>query len=130
MLGTSRRSKPCSTQHEVDELIVTDSDFNDRELVEIVEQAHRRGVKVRVAPTATELLIERRGEYVPGQGVPLFELRPPVFAGADWVVKRGFDLVVSVIVVVVGLADLAADRARDQARLARARSSTATGESV
>ena len=48
-------------------------------------------------PAATELLIERRGEYVPGQGVPLFELRPPVFAGADWVVKRGFDQVVSAI---------------------------------
>ena len=30
----------------------------------------------------------QRGEYVPGQGVPLFELRPPVFAGTDWVVKR------------------------------------------
>jgi exopolysaccharide biosynthesis polyprenyl glycosylphosphotransferase len=90
-------------EHSVDELIVTDSDFSDRELVEIVEQAHRRGVKVRVAPRATELLIERRGEYVPGQGIPLFELRPPVFAGADWVVKRGFDLVVSAIVAVVGL---------------------------
>ena len=90
-------------QREVDELIVTDSDFSDRELVEIVEQAHRRGVKVRVAPRATELLIERRGEYVPGQGVPLFELRPPVFAGADWVVKRGFDLVVSALVAIVGV---------------------------
>src|SRR4029450_5562941 len=86
-----------------DELIVTDSDFSDRELVDIVEQAHRRGVKVRVAPRATELLIERRGEYVPGQGVPLFELRPPVFAGADWVVKRGFDLVVSALIAIVGV---------------------------
>jgi exopolysaccharide biosynthesis polyprenyl glycosylphosphotransferase len=89
--------------YDVDELIVTDSDFNDRELVEIVEHAHRRGVKVRVAPRATELLIERRGEYVPGQGLPLFELRPPVFVGADWFVKRGFDLTVSFIVAVVGL---------------------------
>jgi len=88
--------------HQVDELIVTDSDFSDRELMEIVEQAHRRGVKVRVVPRATELLIERRGEYVPGQGVPLFELRPPVFVGADWLVKRGFDLVVSALVAIVG----------------------------
>jgi exopolysaccharide biosynthesis polyprenyl glycosylphosphotransferase len=87
----------------VDELIVIDSDFNDRELVEIVEQAHRQGVKVRVAPRATELLIERRGEYVPGQGVPLFELRPPVFVGADWVAKRGFDLTVSALVTLLGL---------------------------
>jgi len=61
-----------------------------------------RGVKVRVAPRTTELLIER-GEYVPGQGVPLFELRPPVFAGADWATKRIFDIVVGALIVVVGL---------------------------
>src|SRR6185503_16915147 len=71
-------------------------------LVEIVEQAHRRGVKVRVAPRATELLIERRGEYVPGQGILLFELRLPVFVGADWVIKRGFDLSVSALIAIVG----------------------------
>jgi exopolysaccharide biosynthesis polyprenyl glycosylphosphotransferase len=100
--GLSSLSTVLAT-HGVDELIVTDSDFDDRGLVEIVEQAHRRGVKVRVAPRATELLIERRGEYVPGQGIPLFELRPPVFVGADWVVKRGFDLVVSALVAIVGL---------------------------
>jgi exopolysaccharide biosynthesis polyprenyl glycosylphosphotransferase len=103
VLGDLSSIQAVLTQHDADELIVTDSDFNDRALVEIVEQAHRRGVKVRIAPTATELLIERRGEYVPGQGIPLFELRPPVFVGADWFVKRGFDLAVSVIVAVVGL---------------------------
>ena len=42
-----------------------------------------RGVRVRIAPKTTELLLQR-GEYVPGQGVPLFELRPPVLAGTDW----------------------------------------------
>ncbi len=88
---------------DVNELIVTDSDFSDRQLVEVVEEAHRRGVKVRVAPRATELLVERRGEYVPGEGVPLFELRPPVFAGTDWLEKRAFDIVVSAAIVVVGL---------------------------
>jgi exopolysaccharide biosynthesis polyprenyl glycosylphosphotransferase len=103
VLGNLSSLPAVLAQREVDELIVTDSDFNDRELVEIVEQAHRRGVKVRVAPRATELLIERRGEYVPGQGVPLFELRPPVFVGADWVVKRGFDQVVSTVIAIAGL---------------------------
>jgi exopolysaccharide biosynthesis polyprenyl glycosylphosphotransferase len=88
--------------HNVNELIVTDSDVSERQLVDIVEHAHRQGVKVRVAPRATELLVERRGEYVPGEGVPLFELRPPVFAGTDWVVKRAFDLTVSTFVAVIG----------------------------
>jgi exopolysaccharide biosynthesis polyprenyl glycosylphosphotransferase len=40
---------------------------------------------------------------VPGQGVPLFELRPPAFASAQWVAKRAFDLTVSAIVVLLGL---------------------------
>jgi lipopolysaccharide/colanic/teichoic acid biosynthesis glycosyltransferase len=40
---------------------------------------------------------------VPGQGVPLFELRPPIFAGAQWATKRTFDLVVGSLIVVVGL---------------------------
>src|SRR5262249_4040460 len=53
------------------------------------------------APRTTELL-QQRAEYVPGQGLPLFELRPPVFAGTDWAVKRTFDVAVSVAVIVVG----------------------------
>jgi exopolysaccharide biosynthesis polyprenyl glycosylphosphotransferase len=86
----------------LDELLVADAGLDDARLLEIVEAAHRRGVKVRVAPRTTELLIER-GEYVPGQGVPLFELRPPIFAGTDWATKRTFDIVVGALIVVVGL---------------------------
>ena len=71
-------------------------------MLEIVETAHRGGVRVRIAPKTTELLLQR-GEYVPGQGVPLFELQPPVLAGTDWALKRAFDLVVSLLVVVLGL---------------------------
>ncbi len=90
------------SRQRLDELIVADAGLAERELLEIVEAAHRRGVKVRVAPRTTELLVER-GEYVPGQAVPLFELRPPIFAGGDWLLKRGFDLLVSAAIVVVGL---------------------------
>jgi exopolysaccharide biosynthesis polyprenyl glycosylphosphotransferase len=86
----------------VDELIVTDSDLSEQELLEVVEEAHRRAVKVRVAPKTTELLVQR-GEYVAGQGMPLFELRPPVFAGTDWALKRAFDVAVSVALLAIGL---------------------------
>jgi lipopolysaccharide/colanic/teichoic acid biosynthesis glycosyltransferase len=55
-----------------------------------------------VAPKTAEILTQQ-AEYVPGQAVPLFELRPPVFAGVDWALKRTFDLVVASLVVVVGL---------------------------
>ena len=43
-----------------------------------------------------EILIDR-AEFVPGQTVPLFKLRPPVFQGIDFAMKRTFDLVVSTV---------------------------------
>ena len=101
-LGSFERLRSVLAEHPADELIVTDSDYSERELLQIVEHAHRSGVKVRIAPKTTELLVQR-GEYVPGQGVPLFELRPPVFAGTDWAVKRTFDLAVSSLILVAGL---------------------------
>jgi len=86
-------------EQDVHELIVTDGGFTERELFELVEEAHRFGVKVKIAPRTTELLMQR-AEYVPGEGPPLFELRPPALAGWEWALKRGFDIVVSSFVVV------------------------------
>src|SRR6202008_533212 len=80
---------------------VADSGLPDGRLLEIVEAAHRRGVKVRVAPRTTGRLIER-GEYVSGWGGAVFELRPPIFAGTDWATKRAFDLLVGALIVIVG----------------------------
>ena len=57
---------------------------------------------MRIAPTTAELL-RQRAEYVAGQGVPLFELRPPVFAGLDWAIKRAFDVVVSGLLILIAL---------------------------
>jgi exopolysaccharide biosynthesis polyprenyl glycosylphosphotransferase len=102
LLGQVDDLRTILEQHPSDEVIVTDSDYSDRQLLQMVDAAHRSGVKVRIAPKTTELLVQR-GEYVPGQGLPLFELRPPVFAGADWVTKRAFDVLVSGLVVVLGL---------------------------
>lgn len=102
VLGNLKALPRVLATHRVDEVILADSEFGERELLETVEQAHRRGVKVRIAPKTTELLVQR-ADYVPGQSVPLFEVRSPVFAGGEWVLKRTFDIVVSAIVLVVGL---------------------------
>jgi exopolysaccharide biosynthesis polyprenyl glycosylphosphotransferase len=100
LLGSVDELPDILDSERIDELIVTSSDYDEEQLLEIVGEAHSRGVKVRIAPTTTELLVQR-AQYVPGQGVPLFELRPPAFAGVDWAVKRTFDLVVSVALVVL-----------------------------
>src|SRR4051812_24871768 len=86
--------------HRVQEVIIADPDFPQERAVELVDTCHQRGVTVRVAPSTMEILVQR-AEFVRGSSVPLFELRPPVFDGFDYVVKRTFDLVVSMFLLVV-----------------------------
>jgi exopolysaccharide biosynthesis polyprenyl glycosylphosphotransferase len=99
-IGTGPEVEQTLLATTLDELIVADEGIPDARLLEIVEAAHRRGVKVRLAPRTTQLVVER-GEYVPGQGVPLFELRPPMFAGTQWLLKRTFDVVVAGVLAVL-----------------------------
>ncbi len=84
----------------VQEVIIADPDFPQELCVELVDQCHRRAVHVRIAPSTMEILVQR-AEFVPGAAVPLFELRPPVFEGLDYVVKRTFDVVAALALIVV-----------------------------
>jgi exopolysaccharide biosynthesis polyprenyl glycosylphosphotransferase len=91
-LGSLADLERVLTGERVEEVIIADPDFPQGEAVELVDRCHRRGVRVRIAPSTMEILI-RRAEFVPGESVPLFELKPPVFEGIDFVLKRAFDLV-------------------------------------
>ena len=84
----------------VQEVIIADPDFPQDKAVELVDMCHQRGVTVQVAPSTMEILIDR-AEFAPGHTVPLFTLRPPVFEGVDYAVKRTFDLVVSSVSLVL-----------------------------
>ncbi len=64
-----------------------------------MDACHQRGVRVRIAPSTMEILVHR-AEFVPGSAVPLFELRPPVFEGFDYAVKRAFDVVGSLVLLI------------------------------
>jgi exopolysaccharide biosynthesis polyprenyl glycosylphosphotransferase len=91
-LGTMERLGEVVSEHRVEEVIIADPDFPQVDAVELVDQCHQRGVRVRVAPSTMEILIHR-AEFVPGESVPLFELKPPVFEGVDFALKRTFDAV-------------------------------------
>ena len=86
--------------HAIDEVIIADPDFPQVEAVELVDQCHQRGVRVRVAPSTMEILVHR-AEFLPGETVPLFELKPPVFEGIDFALKRTFDVVAATLLLVV-----------------------------
>jgi hypothetical protein len=62
-------------------VIIADPDFPQDAAVELVDQCHRRGIRVRLAPSTMEILIHR-AEFIPGQSVPLFELGPPASRGS------------------------------------------------
>ncbi len=87
-------------EHGVQEVIIADPDFPQDICVELVDQCHQRGVNVRIAPSTMEILVQR-AEFVPGGTVPLFELRPPVFAGFDYVLKRSFDFSVAIVLTLL-----------------------------
>jgi exopolysaccharide biosynthesis polyprenyl glycosylphosphotransferase len=78
----------------IDEVIIADPDFPQERAVDLVDRCHQRGVTVHVAPSTMEILIDR-AVFVPGESVPLFTLRPPVFEGLQYAAKRTFDLLLS-----------------------------------
>jgi len=93
-LGRLENLPEILTTSRVQEVIIADPDFPQEQAVELVDICHQHGVGVQVAPTTMEILIDR-AEFVPGQTVPLFRLRAPVYDGIDYALKRSFDLVVA-----------------------------------
>jgi exopolysaccharide biosynthesis polyprenyl glycosylphosphotransferase len=84
----------------VQEVVLADPDFPQPEAIDLVAHCHRRGVMVHVAPSTMDVLIDR-AQFVPGQSVPLFTLRPPVFEGIDYALKRAVDLSLSTVALIV-----------------------------
>ena len=99
-LGSLEDLEEVLGRERIDEVIIADPDFPQVEAVELIDQCHQRGVRVRLAPSTMEILIHR-AEFVPGQSVPLFELGPPVFEGVDFALKRAFDLLGATILLVL-----------------------------
>jgi exopolysaccharide biosynthesis polyprenyl glycosylphosphotransferase len=99
-LGTLDDLPKRVREHAVDEVIIADPDFPQERAVELIDQCHEAGVTVRIAPSTMEVLMQR-AEFVPGEGVPLFELRPPVFEGLDYVAKRCLDVVVALLLTIL-----------------------------
>jgi exopolysaccharide biosynthesis polyprenyl glycosylphosphotransferase len=84
----------------IDEVLIADPAFPQEQAFDLVDRCHRHGIRVRVAPSTMEILMDRV-EFVPGQSLPLFELKPPVFEGIDFVIKRTFDIVGALLLLLV-----------------------------
>jgi exopolysaccharide biosynthesis polyprenyl glycosylphosphotransferase len=98
-LGSLDELPELLAEHRVQEVIIADPAFPQEEAFALVDRCHERGVAVRIAPTTMDIMTHRH-ELVPGQSLPLFELKPPVFEGIDFVLKRAFDLVVATLLLI------------------------------
>jgi len=67
---------------------------DDETMLIALEACRPQHIRLRVVPTAAGVLAHH-ADYVPGLAVPLFDIVPPTIQGADWVVKRTFDIVIS-----------------------------------
>ncbi len=87
-------------EHRVQDVVIADPDFPQAQAVELIDTCHRRGVEVHVAPSTMGILTQR-AEFVPGQSLPLFTLKPPVFEGVDFAMKRTFDAIGATLLLVL-----------------------------
>lgn len=99
-LGTLDDLPQIIEDERIDEVIIADPDFPQEQAVDLVDTCHQRGVRVKIAPSTMEILMQQ-AQFIPGEAVPLFELRPPVFDGFDFFLKRSFDLVGSALLLLV-----------------------------
>jgi exopolysaccharide biosynthesis polyprenyl glycosylphosphotransferase len=99
-LGRLDQVSDVLREERIQEVIIADPEFPQERALDLVDRCHQQGVTVHVAPSTMEILLDR-AEFVPGESVPLFTLRPPVFEGVEFAVKRTFDLVLSTVVLVI-----------------------------
>jgi exopolysaccharide biosynthesis polyprenyl glycosylphosphotransferase len=84
----------------IEEVVIADPDFPQDRAVELISDCHAQGVRVRVAASTIEILTQR-AELVPGDGLPLLEVKPPVFEGFEFALKRSFDFVGAAVLLLL-----------------------------
>ncbi|HEY2006463.1 MAG TPA: sugar transferase [Solirubrobacteraceae bacterium] len=99
-LGQLEDLSEILTTERIEEVVIADPNFPEDQALDLVERCHLRGISVSVAPSTMEILFDR-AEFVPGETIPLFALRPPVFEGVPFAAKRSFDLIVFGLLLLV-----------------------------
>jgi lipopolysaccharide/colanic/teichoic acid biosynthesis glycosyltransferase len=86
-------------ENSLDEMILCDPATTEDEAAALANIAQGAGAKLKaLAPTRDFLVAVSR--YTAGQPLPLEELRSPSFEGAEYGIKRAFDILVSVSMLV------------------------------
>jgi exopolysaccharide biosynthesis polyprenyl glycosylphosphotransferase len=92
-LGDLRELPARIASGAIEEVVISDPELPQEQAVELISHCHARGVRVRAVASTMEVLTQGKAELVLGEGLPLLEVRPPVFEGFEFALKRSFDFV-------------------------------------
>lgn len=89
-----RRLSAVINESDVDEVVIADPGLPREELLRWVMELRRQPVHISVVPDFAEL-VTSQASFEDVGGIPLIGLHEPAIRGSQWVVKRGFDIVIS-----------------------------------
>ena len=115
--------------YDIERVIVAFSQHPHVKTLEIIRDLNHLDVQVDVVPRMFEVIGPHATIHA-AEGLPLVGLAPARLGRSALMLKRGMDVVGSVVGLIAPLAVLRACRDRDQARLARARSSSGRSASA
>jgi len=100
ILGGVAEARQVINQHGIDEVIISPTAKGQKELADLILALRDQAVKIRMVPDVLEMITIRTGiENL--RGIPLISLREPAIVGLNRVLKRGLDLVGSLVGLVV-----------------------------
>jgi len=100
VLGGMAKAGQAINQYSIDEVIVSPATRDRVELADLILALREQAVKIRMVPDLLEVITVRTGiENL--RGIPLISLREPAITGLNRVMKRGLDLVGSLVGLVV-----------------------------
>ncbi len=90
------------TANKIDEVIVSFPPESRREMIDVISQCQGMGVRFKIVPELYEMFLsETDGEDV--NGLPLVEVMAPPIYGANAVIKRLIDILVSAVALLLFL---------------------------
>lgn len=100
LLGELADALQVVNRHDIDEVIVSSATENREALADLVLALREQAVKIRMVPDLLEMVAVRTGiENL--LGIPMISLREPAITGFSRVLKRGLDLVGSLIGLII-----------------------------
>jgi lipopolysaccharide/colanic/teichoic acid biosynthesis glycosyltransferase len=84
--------------HDINELVLCDAGLSEDSATALADIAWLCGAKLR-AVTRSRNFLAARNRYVPGEQLPLDELRVPIFDGTQWMMKRCLDIILGSILL-------------------------------